>query len=67
MDGEIRPARVAGVAQVTREMQLAPRVAQIPLRDAATFARQVLAVDHISNGRVEVGLGLGPIVDPGFR
>ena len=27
------------------------------------FARQALTIDHISNGRVEIGLGLGLTVD----
>ncbi len=58
---------LAGVAQATHRIRIAPCVAQIPLRDPATFARQVLTVDHISNGRVEVGLGLGRPVGPSYR
>lgn len=58
---------LAGVAQATDRIRLAPCVAQIPLRDPATFARQVLTVDHISKGRVEVGLGLGLTVDHSYR
>ena len=58
---------LAGVAQATDRIRIAPCVAQIPLRDPATLARQVLTVDHISNGRVEVGLGLGRPVGPSYR
>lgn len=58
---------LAAVAQATHRIRLAPCVAQIPLRDPASFARQVIAVDHISSGRVEVGLGLGLTVDASYR
>ena len=58
---------LAAVAQATERIRIAPSVAQIPLRDPATLARQALAVDHISNGRVEVGLGLGRPVAPSYR
>jgi alkanesulfonate monooxygenase SsuD/methylene tetrahydromethanopterin reductase-like flavin-dependent oxidoreductase (luciferase family) len=57
---------LAAVAQATDRIRLGPCVAQIPMRDPATFARQVVTVDHISGGRVEAGLGLGLTVDPGY-
>ena len=57
---------LAAVAQATDRIRLAPCVAQIPMRDPATFSRQVITVDHISAGRVEAGLGLGLRVDPGY-
>jgi alkanesulfonate monooxygenase SsuD/methylene tetrahydromethanopterin reductase-like flavin-dependent oxidoreductase (luciferase family) len=57
---------LAAVAQATERIRLAPCVAQIPMRDPATFARQLLTVDHVSGGRVEAGLGLGLTVDPGY-
>lgn len=56
---------LAGVAQSTSTIRIAPCVAQIPLRNPALFARQALTVDHISNGRLEIGLGLGLTQDPG--
>lgn len=56
---------LAGVAQSTSRIRIAPCVAQIPLRNPAFFARQALTVDHISNGRLEIGLGLGLTADPG--
>ncbi len=57
---------LSAVALATDRIRLAPCVAQIPMRDPATFARQVLTVDHVSNGRVEAGLGLGLTVDPSY-
>lgn len=57
---------LAAVAQATHRIRVAPYVAQIPMRSPATFARQVLTVDHVSGGRVEAGLGLGLTVDPGY-
>ena len=57
---------LAAIAQATSRIKLAPCVAQIPMRDPATFARQVVTVDHISGGRVEAALGLGLTVDPGY-
>ena len=56
---------LAGVAQATNTIRIAPCVAQIPLRNPAFFCRQALTVDHISNGRLEIGLGLGLTADPG--
>ena len=57
---------LAAFAEATEQIRLAPCVAQIPMRDPATYARQVLTVDHVSDGRVEAGLGLGLTVDPGY-
>lgn len=57
---------LAGVAEATTKIRIAPCVAQIPLRNPALFARQALTVDHISNGRLEVGLGLGLPIDPSY-
>ncbi len=57
---------LAGVAQATDRIRLAPCVAQIPLRNPAMLARQALTIDHISNGRLEVGLGLGLPIDPSY-
>ncbi len=57
---------LAAVAQSTSTIRIAPCVAQIPFRNPAFFARQVLTVDHISQGRLEVGLGLGLPIDPSY-
>ncbi len=59
---------LAGIAQATSRIRLLTTVAQIPLRDPATFANQARTVDHISNGRLEIGLGIGVKgLDPSYR
>jgi alkanesulfonate monooxygenase SsuD/methylene tetrahydromethanopterin reductase-like flavin-dependent oxidoreductase (luciferase family) len=55
---------LAALAAATSRIRLATWVAQIPLRNPALLARQALTVDHISNGRLELGLGLGLTTDP---
>src|SRR5947208_807940 len=55
---------LAAMARETTRIRLAIYVTQIPLRNPAMLARQVLTCDHISNGRVEVGLGTGLRLDP---
>ena len=57
---------LAGVAQATERIRITPSVAQIPLRNPAMFTRQALTVDHISGGRLEIGLGLGLPIDPSY-
>ena len=57
---------LSAVAQSTSTIRIAPCVAQIPFRNPAFFARQALTVDHISNGRLEIGLGLGLPIDPSY-
>jgi alkanesulfonate monooxygenase SsuD/methylene tetrahydromethanopterin reductase-like flavin-dependent oxidoreductase (luciferase family) len=58
---------LSGVAQATERIRIAPCVAQIPLRNPAMLARQALTVDHISHGRLEIGLGLGLPIDPSYE
>ncbi len=55
---------LTGLAVATTSIRLTTCVTQIPLRNPAMFARQALTLDHISNGRVEVGLGTGLAKDP---
>jgi alkanesulfonate monooxygenase SsuD/methylene tetrahydromethanopterin reductase-like flavin-dependent oxidoreductase (luciferase family) len=52
------------LAQATTTIRLSTVVSQIPLRNPAMLARQVATLDHISNGRVELGLGTGLTIDP---
>jgi len=54
------------VAAKTSRLRLSTCVAQIPLRNPAMFARQALSVEHISSGRIELGLGLGLTSDPSY-
>lgn len=58
---------LAAAAVQTTRIRLGPYVAQIPLRDPATLARLALNVDHISGGRLELGLGIGLTIDPSYR
>jgi alkanesulfonate monooxygenase SsuD/methylene tetrahydromethanopterin reductase-like flavin-dependent oxidoreductase (luciferase family) len=54
---------LAGIAAATSRIGICPIVAQLPLRNPAMFAREALTIDHISNGRLEIGIGLGLTVD----
>jgi len=55
---------LAAIAAETTRIRLGTYVTQIPFRNPALLARQALAVDHISNGRLELGLGTGILPDP---
>jgi alkanesulfonate monooxygenase SsuD/methylene tetrahydromethanopterin reductase-like flavin-dependent oxidoreductase (luciferase family) len=55
---------LTGLAAATTSIRLTTCVTQIPLRNPAMFARQALTLDHISSGRVEIGLGTGLAKDP---
>jgi alkanesulfonate monooxygenase SsuD/methylene tetrahydromethanopterin reductase-like flavin-dependent oxidoreductase (luciferase family) len=52
------------LAGATHTIRLSTVVTQIPLRNPAMLARQVFTLDHISNGRIELGLGTGLSNDP---
>ena len=52
------------LAAATRTIRLSTVVSQIPLRNPAMLVRQVFTLDHISNGRIELGLGTGLRSDP---
>jgi alkanesulfonate monooxygenase SsuD/methylene tetrahydromethanopterin reductase-like flavin-dependent oxidoreductase (luciferase family) len=60
-------SQVCAVAQATTRIRLATLVGQIPLRNPGLFALQALSADHISGGRLEVGLGTGVVTDPSCR
>ena len=57
---------LAALADATSSIRLTTLVSQIPLRPPAMFARQALTLDHISNGRLEIGLGTGLTIDPSY-
>lgn len=57
---------LAAIAEATSTIRLSTIVTQIPLRNPAMLARQALTLDHISNGRVELGLGTGLTIDPSY-
>ncbi len=57
---------LAAAARATSRLRLSTLVTQIPLRSPAILAHQALTVDHISNGRLELGLGVGLTTDPSY-
>lgn len=57
---------LAAIARETSRIRIATYVTQFPLRNPAMLARQALTVDHISSGRLEVGLGTGLTIDPAY-
>lgn len=56
---------MAALAVETSTIRLSTNVTQIPLRNPGVLAHQAVTVDHISGGRVELGLGTGLMIDPG--
>ena len=50
---------LAALASQTSHIRIGTLVSSIPLRNPVLLARQALTVDHISNGRLELGIGAG--------
>ncbi|MGZ8702539.1 MAG: LLM class flavin-dependent oxidoreductase, partial [Gaiellaceae bacterium] len=50
---------LAGLAAVTERIRLGTLVSPVTFRHPSLLARSVTTVDHISNGRVELGMGTG--------
>jgi alkanesulfonate monooxygenase SsuD/methylene tetrahydromethanopterin reductase-like flavin-dependent oxidoreductase (luciferase family) len=59
--------QLAAIAMATTRVHLATLVAQIPLRNPTLFALQALTADHISGGRLDLGIGTGLEIDPSYR
>ena len=57
---------LTGLAAATTTIRIATCVTQIPFRNPAMFARQALTLDHVSGGRLEIGLGTGLVGDPSY-
>ncbi len=51
------------VAGRTQHIRLFPNVANVPLRPPAVLARSAAALDILTGGRVELGLGAGAFLD----
>ncbi len=52
-------AVLAALAATTERIRLGTMVSPVTFRPAAVLAKNVATVDHISNGRVELGIGAG--------
>jgi len=52
-------ATLAGLAAVTERIRLGTLVSPVTFRHPSVLARMAVTVDHISGGRVEVGMGSG--------
>ncbi|MBM4267035.1 MAG: LLM class F420-dependent oxidoreductase [Deltaproteobacteria bacterium] len=50
---------LAGAAAVTRSIRLGTGVALVAQHDAITFAKELATLDHLSNGRLVLGIGFG--------
>ena len=59
---------LAGLATQTTRIRIGTLVSAIPFRNPAFLARQALTVDHLSQGRLELGLGSGASgdLDPSY-
>lgn len=60
---------LSALAANTSKIRIGTLVTSIPLRNPAVLARQAMTVDHISGGRLELGLGAGASgrEDPVYR
>jgi F420-dependent oxidoreductase-like protein len=50
---------LAGLAAVTERIRLGTMVSPVTFRHPSVLAKSVVTADHISNGRVELGMGAG--------
>jgi alkanesulfonate monooxygenase SsuD/methylene tetrahydromethanopterin reductase-like flavin-dependent oxidoreductase (luciferase family) len=50
----------------TSRVRLGTEVTALPRRRPWKLAREVVTLDHLSNGRMILGVGLGDTNDPGF-
>ncbi|RLA40045.1 MAG: hypothetical protein DRR06_18085, partial [Gammaproteobacteria bacterium] len=52
---------LAAIAEATSKIRIGPQVTPCARRAPSLFAKMVTQVDHISNGRVYVGMGVGDL------
>jgi alkanesulfonate monooxygenase SsuD/methylene tetrahydromethanopterin reductase-like flavin-dependent oxidoreductase (luciferase family) len=50
---------LGAIAHVTARVRIGAQVTAVARRRVATFAKQIVTLDHLSGGRVNVGVGLG--------
>ena len=60
---------LTALASVTSKIRIGTLVTSIALRNPAVLARQAMTVDHISNGRLDIGIGSGApsTMDPSYQ
>jgi alkanesulfonate monooxygenase SsuD/methylene tetrahydromethanopterin reductase-like flavin-dependent oxidoreductase (luciferase family) len=56
---------LSAIAGATSRITLGPTVTPVPRRRVWELAAQATAVDHLSNGRLVLGVGAGDLGDPG--
>jgi alkanesulfonate monooxygenase SsuD/methylene tetrahydromethanopterin reductase-like flavin-dependent oxidoreductase (luciferase family) len=54
-------------AAITSQIRISMYVSAFPFRNPAFLAKQALTVDHISNGRLELGIGAGVRSDKSYE
>ena len=57
---------LSAMAALTSRIRIGTLVSAITWRNPAWLARQALTIDHLSNGRLELGLGTGSSTDIGI-
>jgi alkanesulfonate monooxygenase SsuD/methylene tetrahydromethanopterin reductase-like flavin-dependent oxidoreductase (luciferase family) len=57
---------LSAIASATTRIRLGPTVTPVPRRRVWELAAQATAVDHLSGGRLILGVGAGDAADPGF-
>ena len=57
---------LAAVAVETERVRIGPLVTPVPRRRPSKLAREVVSLDHLSAGRVVLGVGLGSPPEPEF-
>ena len=57
---------LSAIASATTRIKLGPTVTPVPRRRVWELAAQATAVDHLSGGRLILGVGAGDVADPGF-
>ena len=55
---------MAALAARTRKIRIGTLVTNMIYRNPATLAKQIVTVDHLSNGRLTFGIGAGASTDP---
>src|SRR5436305_7868279 len=60
-------AILAGMALRTERIRLGTEIMPLPRRRPWKLARETATVDHLSHGRLTLGVGLGDVTAPGFR